>query len=106
MGMIESSCVIYHSMLQSAHNPIKGTIMTITIEYYPSKEVAEFGQAVASALFDADVRKAMDGLGGCKEFNYDDFDKELHPFIEAYLLGNNDSVAIMYAAMRWKESQK
>jgi hypothetical protein len=70
---------------------------------YPTQEVKAFGEAVASALINARVQVSMDGLGGCKYYDISDFDAELRPYIEAYLEGNHDSVAIMYAAMRTKE---
>lgn len=45
----------------------------------------------------------MEGLGGCKAFDMSDFDEDVRPYVEAYLEGNSDSVAITYAAMRTKE---
>lgn len=69
---------------------------------YPSPAVKAFGDRVGNALFDAQVRHAMAGLGGCKVFLAADFDADLLPYIEAYLEGNLDSTAIVYAAMRTK----
>jgi hypothetical protein len=51
-----------------------------------------------SSLYDASIQKSMTGLGGCKEFDLGNFDTEFHPYIQAYLEGNNDSMAIVYAA--------
>lgn len=70
---------------------------------YPSPAVKEFGERVSMALYDADIRKAMDGLGGCKPYDPADFDADLQPYVGAYLQGNKDSIAIIYAAMRTKE---
>ena len=73
---------------------------------YPSPEVKEFGERVANALYNADIRKAMNGIGGCNTYDLIDFDEDTHLYIEAYLRGNRDSVAIMYAAMRDKELER
>lgn len=75
------------------------------IDNYPSPEVKAFGEQVMSALFDANIRKCMAGLGGCPDFKWEDFDASLHPFIKAYLEDGCDSVAICYAAMRTKEKE-
>lgn len=73
---------------------------------YPSKTVAEYGEEVAAALFDAHIQKCMGGnhLGGCKSFSLTNFKSELHPYISLYLdNGAKDSMAIVYAAMKTKE---
>ena len=70
---------------------------------YPSPEVKSFGEKVLSAMFDASIRASMAGLGGCKALDMNDFDEDIRPYIEAYLEGNLDSVAVTYAAMRTKE---
>ena len=70
---------------------------------YPRDEVKEFGERVASAITDARIRKSMHGLGGCKEYKPEDFEPDIIPYIDAYLKGDLDSVAIIYAAMRTKE---
>ena len=75
----------------------------MNVQYYPTKEVKEFGERLASALMDADIRRSMQQLGGCKAFDIADFEPEMRPYITAYLEGNHDSVAILYAAMRAKE---
>ena len=54
-------------------------------------------------MYDADIRRAANGLGGCKPYDPADFDPEVLPYIEAYFEGNHDCVAITYAAMRAKE---
>ena len=78
----------------------------MTLPNYPSEEVLAFGVRVSDALFDADIRKTMEGLGGCKSYKLEDFDQDLQPYIEAYLIGNNThSVALTYAAMRTKENE-
>lgn len=73
------------------------------IPNYPSDEVKAFGEKVNAAMYDASVRVGMGGLGGCPEFNINEFDEDVRPYIMAYLEGNLDSVAITYAAMRTKE---
>lgn len=70
---------------------------------YPSPEVKAFGERVNAAMYDASIRHTLGGLGGCKEYNLDDFDPDVRPYIQAYLEGDLDSVAITYAAMRAKE---
>jgi hypothetical protein len=73
------------------------------IPNYPTNDVKEFGERLMSSLYDASIQKSMAGLGGCKEFDLANFDPEFHPYIQAYLEGNNDSMAIVYAAMRTRE---
>jgi hypothetical protein len=73
------------------------------IANYPSQEVKDFGEKVSKALYDASIRHSMGGLGGCREFDLDNVDEDVRPYIQAYLEGDLDSVAITYAAMRAKE---
>jgi hypothetical protein len=54
-------------------------------------------------MFDADIQKSLGGLGGCKHFDITTFPIEFHPYILEYLKGNNDSVAIVFAAMKDRE---
>lgn len=76
----------------------------MTLPNYPSEEVIAFGVRVSEALLDCCIRKTMEGLGGCKPYTLEDFDEDLRPYIEAYIVGNNDSsIAVTYAAMRTKE---
>lgn len=70
---------------------------------YPSPEVKEFGERVASVLMTANIQHSMGGMGGCKHFDINGFDEDVRPYILAYQEGNHDSAAIMYAAMRTKE---
>lgn len=72
---------------------------------YPCDRVKAFGELISSALFDASVRKDFAGLGGCPPYHKEDFPEETWPYIEAYLQSKNDSVAVMYAAMRTKEQE-
>lgn len=79
------------------------------LPHYPSPEVKEFGEKLNIAMFDAMVRATLggDNLGGCKSYDLNDFDLEFRPYIKEYVEGgNNDSVAIVYAAMRTKELGK
>lgn len=72
-----------------------------TTDFYPSPEVKAFGERLMSAMFDASVRKAGAGLGGCLEYRLEDFDEDLRPHIKRYIDNEcNDSVAVCYAAMR------
>ena len=73
-----------------------------TLTNYPSPTVREFGEAVMSSLFDASIRKALGGLGGCVEYNTADFPEEHFKYIEAYLENGANSIAVTYAAMRDK----
>lgn len=75
----------------------------MTVPNYPSDEVKTFGEKVNMAMYDASIQQAVGGIGGCPKFNINDFDEDVQPYILAYLEGNNDSVAITYAAMRTKE---
>ena len=75
----------------------------VTIPNYPCQEVKEFGERISEAMFEASIRQSMARLGGCKEFRIEDFDENMRPYILAYLEGNFNSTAIIYAAMRTKE---
>lgn len=74
-----------------------------TIPNYPRPEVKAFGERVSEAMYDASICHSMGGLGGCRDFQIEDFDEDVRPYILAYLEGDLDSVAITYAAMRTKE---
>lgn len=73
------------------------------INNYPRPDVKAFGERVMSAMYDADIQRAMGGLGGCKPFDMTNFDPDVRPYIEEYFKGGLDSLAITYAAMRTKE---
>jgi hypothetical protein len=73
---------------------------------YPSESVKKFGEELGMALFDADIHRALGGLGGCKHFDLNNFKEEFHPYILEYFKGNNDSCAIIYAAMKTKEQNE
>ena len=75
----------------------------MTLPNYPSPEVKKFGERVNEAMYDAEIRRSMGGLGGCKHYDPEDFEPDLIPYIDAYFEGNLDSVALTYAAMRTKE---
>lgn len=72
---------------------------------YPSKEVQKFGEDLSEALMTATLRKSMGGLGGCKNFNIQDFHQEFQPYIQEYLKENHNSAAIIYSAMKTKEQE-
>lgn len=73
------------------------------LENYPNQEVIDFGEKVAAALVDANIRKSLGGLGGCKAYDPADFDPDVLPYVNAYIGGKADSVALIYAAMKSKE---
>jgi hypothetical protein len=75
----------------------------MSVPYYPSNSVKEFGEKVNTAMYDASIQLACGGLGGCKVYDINTFEPEVRPYIEAYLAGNLDSIALTYAAMRAKE---
>lgn len=75
----------------------------MTLPNYPSEKVKAFGEKVNIAMYDASIQSGLGGLGGCPPFRLEDFDEDVRPYILAYLEGNNDSVALTYAAMRTKE---
>lgn len=76
------------------------------IPNYPSAQVKDFGEKVNAAMYDASIRVGVGGLGGCLEFDINDFDEDVQPYILAYIEGNLDSVAITYAAMRTRELEE
>lgn len=63
----------------------------------PSQKQIEAGNKVASELYDANIRKSMAGLGGCKEFDINDF--EYKEIVTLYLNEEIDSVTGIYLAM-------
>lgn len=63
-----------------------------------NKEKVKFVQKLASQLLDAKVRSSMSGLGGCKEFNLEDFDEEFHQLILKYIGDEICSVEAMLLA--------
>lgn len=70
---------------------------------YPSDAVKAFGERVSAAMYDAQIQHSMGGLGGCDVYDPNNFDADVRPYVEEYIKGNLDGVAIMYAAMRTKE---
>jgi len=78
----------------------------MAISNYPSLTVKEFGEKVNMAMYEANIQQSLGGLGGCCVFDINNFDSDVRPYIEEYLQGNLDSVAITYAAMRTKELQE
>lgn len=70
------------------------------MKYYPDDELKQYGENLASALMSAHCENAMHGLGGCREFKIDNYPENMLEYILAYLNGNNDSIALIYAAMR------
>lgn len=75
----------------------------MTLPNYPSSDVEAFGEKVNAAMYDASIRASLGGLGGCETLDLNDFDEDVRPYIQAYLEGNLDSVAVTYAAMRTRE---
>lgn len=75
------------------------------LKNYPDAIVKDCGERLSSALMTAHIRKSMGGLGGGKVYDLCDFDQEMRPFIEAYLQGDHDSTALVYAAMKTKEQE-
>lgn len=63
-----------------------------------NKGKVKFVQRLASQLVDAKVRSSMAGLGGCKEFDLEDFDEEFHQFILKYITDEICSVEAMLLA--------
>jgi hypothetical protein len=52
-----------------------------------------------SCLYDAGIRKSLGGLGGCQEFDLNDFPAEFHDLIQAYLKEELSSVEAVFIAM-------
>lgn len=71
----------------------------------PSEQVVKVGQTFMSCLYDASVRKSLGGLGGCQEFDLNDFPAEFHDLIQAYLDEELCSVEAVFIAMRRAEAQ-
>lgn len=66
----------------------------------PTEKQIKAGNDVAGELVVAACRKAFggDGLGGCKEFNLDDF--EFKELVYLYVNEEIDSVTAIYLAMQ------
>ena len=71
----------------------------------PSEQVVKVGQAFMSGLYDASVRKSLGGLGGCQEFDLNDFPAEFHDLILAYINEELCSVEAGFIAMRRAQAQ-
>lgn len=66
----------------------------------PSEQVVKVGQTFMSCMYDASVRKSLGGLGGCQEFDLNDFPAEFHDLILAYINEEMCSVEAVFIAMR------
>lgn len=78
----------------------------MTIPNYPCYEVKKFGDEVSDALFDASIAIMMNGTYGCKSFDITAYREELHKYIQQHIDDDtNDSIAVIYAAMRTKEKE-
>jgi hypothetical protein len=64
-----------------------------------TETMKQAGNEIAEHLVDANIRKNMGGLGGCPEFDINDFPSAYHDLIEAYLAQEIDSVTAIYIAM-------
>jgi hypothetical protein len=64
------------------------------------KELVKAGQNFMSNLMDANIRNCLAGLGGCKEYNKEDFPEDQLPYIEAYNNQEICSVEACYLYMR------
>lgn len=70
------------------------------LAFYPTEATEKFGSELMITMYDKHVTKALDG-----HVDLTDINPEFVPYVEAYLEGNNNSVAICYAAMRKKEEE-
>jgi len=57
------------------------------------------GSEIATHLLDADIRKTMNGVGGCKEYDLSDHPEEFHELIEDYVEGRILSATAIFLAM-------
>lgn len=62
------------------------------------KDVVEAGERIASDLWDVAIAKSMNGLGGCRAKNIQDYEDS--DLIQAYLDEEISSVEAIYVAMR------
>lgn len=78
----------------------------MTIPNYPCYEVKKFGDEVSDSLYDATITTSMGGTWGCKSFDITAYREELHRYIQQHIDDDtNNSIAIIYAAMRTKEKE-
>lgn len=64
---------------------------------FPNEDQVNAGHRISSELITASLRKEMGALGGCKEFNIDDF--EFKDIIKLHLDNQIDSVVAIWMAM-------
>lgn len=69
------------------------------------EEMVKAGSDMASLLCDASLQKSLGGLGGCKEFNLNDYPEEWRDSIQKYVDNKITSVEAIYKAMA-REKQK
>lgn len=78
----------------------------MSIPNYPCYEVKKFGDEVSDALYDATCYKLMDSSWGYKTFDVTLYREELRKYIQQHIDdADNNSIAIIYAAMRTKEKE-
>jgi hypothetical protein len=69
-------------------------------EYGVSDAVAKEGDDLMAALFDASVQTSMGGVGGCKDFDLNEFPIRWHKLISAYINHEICAVTACYIAMK------
>lgn len=77
----------------------------ISREERPTEQAVKVGQTFMSCLYDASIRKSLGGLGGCQEFDLNEFPAEFHDLILAYINEELCSVEAVFIAMRRAEAE-
>jgi len=66
-------------------------------------EMIKAGQDMASLLIDATCEKGMGGLGGCKNFDINNYPKKYRKLILKYINEEIVSVTAIYTAMEMEK---
>lgn len=77
----------------------------MNIPFYPSPEVKKFGEELSESIFNAQLEKTLNGLGGSRVFDWTNYPDAHHLYIKKYFEDELDSIAVIYAGMRAKELQ-
>lgn len=73
-----------------------------------TKEMTQAGQDICDHLMSAQVEQSMSGLGGCREFDLDNYPKKYHGMILKYIDKEHElmSVDCIYMAMEMAKENK
>lgn len=72
-------------------------------DYGVDDEISAIGNEFMSFLADASIQHSVNGLGGCKDFDINNFPEEYRTLIQAYINKDIDSITACYIVMKSKD---